>query len=324
MRRRDFITLLGGTAAVWPLAARAQQGERVRRIGMLIVDGGPFASAVQPAAFREGMAKLGWIEGRNLQIDLRVSNGLSLGADSDALVNLNPEVIFAISGAAARAAQRATKTIPIVFVGAGDPVEGGLTRNVTRPTGNATGFGNSLESLGGKWLELLKGAAPRITKVARIYNSEIGLGQARLAVRAAADKLGITVSDTPVRNPDEIERAITAFAAEPNGGLLLTGPHPAGNLNAVLQLAVRYRLPTIFGATKVVAEGLLMSYGPDTPELVQAAASYVDRILRGAKPADLPIQYPTRFPLVINLKTAKAIGLEIPPTLIALADEVIE
>jgi putative ABC transport system substrate-binding protein len=321
IRRREFITLLGGAAA-WPLVALAQQGERVRRIGMLTMGGVLTQSG--PQAFREGMAKLGWIEGRNLQIDLRNSDGPHLAADADALVNLRPEVIFALNGAAARAAQQATKTIPIVFVGAGDPTAAGLTGSVARPTGNATGFGNNFASQGGKWLELLKGAAPRITKVARIYNSEIALGQGGLAASAAAAKLGITMLDTPVRNPGEIERAITAFAAEPGGGLLLTGPYPADNWEAVLQLAVRHRLPTMYGAGKLVAPGLLMSNGPDSAELSHGAASYVDRILRGAKPNDLPIQYPTKFPLVINLKTAKAIGLDIPATFLALADEVIE
>ena len=319
MRRREFITLLGGAAA-WPVAARAQQTERVRRIGILTVVG-----PAQPAAFREGMAKLGWIEGRNLQIDLRTSeDGSHLAADADSLVNLHPEVILALSGAAGRAAQRATNTIPIVFVGGGDPAEGSLAGSITRPTGNVTGFGNNFALLGGKWVELLKEAAPRITKVARIYHPDVSLAQGGLAVSAAAGKLGVTVADTPVRNTDEIERAIGAFAAGPNGGLLLSGPYRAENLEAVLRLALRYRLPTMFGAMKLVAPGLLMSLGPDIVELDHSAASYVDRILRGAKPTDLPIQYPTRFPLVINLNTAKAIGLEIPPTLLARADEVIE
>jgi putative ABC transport system substrate-binding protein len=237
------------------------------------------------------------------------------------VANLHPEVIFAYAGVAARAAQQATKTIPIVFVGAGDPAEADLTGSVSRPTGNATGLGNTFASQGGKWLELLKGAAPRITRVARIHNPEIGLGQA-LGISAAAPKLGIALAEMPLRNPDEIERAIDAFAAEPDGGLLLTGPQP--DLDVVLRLAMRHRLPTMFGATKLVAAGLLMSNGPDIYELTRGAASYVDRILRGAKPSELPIQYPTKLPLVVNLKTAKVIGLEIPPALLAIADEVIE
>jgi putative ABC transport system substrate-binding protein len=275
-----------------------------------------------PPAFREAMAKLGWVEGRNLRIDFRASAALRLVADAEELANLHPDVIFAYSGAALRAAQRATQTIPIVFVGAGDPAQLNLTGGIARPKGNATGFANNIASLGSKWLELLKQAAPRTTKVARIHDPEVS-GRRLADIIGAGDALVATV-DMPVRDMDEIERAISTFAAEPNGGLLLTGPLSAIKIDAILRLAVRYRLPTMRGSSKLVAEGLLMSNGPDTLDMVRDAASYVDRILRGAKPGDLPVQYPTKFPLVINLKTARAIGLEIPPTLLAIADEVIE
>jgi putative ABC transport system substrate-binding protein len=321
MRRREFITLLGG-AATWPLAVRAQQAERVRRIGLLT--GGSLADSILQPAFRDAMAKLGWVEGRNLRIDIRASATGRLGADAEELVNLHPDVIFAFSGVALRAAQRATQTIPIVFVGAGDPDQLNLTGGIARPTGNATGFANSIASLGSKWLELLKQAAPATTKVARVYDPDVSSRGLADIIGAAHAGLPVAVLDMPVRDTDEIERAIGTFAAEPNGGLLLTGPIGAANTDAILRLAVRYRLPTMRGSLKLVADGLLMSNGPDTLGMIPDAASYVDRILRGAKPSDLPVQYPTRFPLVINLKTAKAIGLEIPPTLLAIADEVIE
>jgi len=322
IRRREFITLLGG-AAVWPRAAWAQPSERLRRVGLLMIGGGLADSLLQPA-FREGMAKLGWVEGRNLRIDVRTSAGPRLAADAEELANLHPDVIFAYTGAALRAAQRATQTIPIVFVGAGDPAQYNLTGGIARPTGNATGFANNISSLGSKWLELLKQAAPRTTRVARVYDPEISERDLADIIGAADARLAVATFDMPVRDTDEIERAISTFAAEPTGGLLLTGPLPTIKTDAILRLAVRYRLPTMRGSVKLVAEGLLMSYGPDSLDMVRDAASYVDRILRGAKPSDLPVQYPTKFPLVINLKTARAIGLEISPSLLAIADEVIE
>jgi putative ABC transport system substrate-binding protein len=325
VRRRDFITLVGGAAAILPVAARAQPSDRVRRIGVLIQ--GSAQDSTVLLTFREELTKAGWVEGGNLQIDLRPSAGARLSEDAQALVSLRPELIFAYGGAAAQAARRATQIIPIVFVGGGDPVAvNGFAGGIARPTSNATGFGNNFASLGGKGLELLKAASPQISKVARVYDPELLLGAGRPAagpINAAAAKLGITVIDTPLRNADEIER-LSAFAAEPNGSLLLTGPQPTTSLEPVLRLAVQYRLPTMYVASKLVAEGLLMSIGPDIPELTRSAASYVDRILRGAKPSDLPIQYPTKFPLAINLKSAKLIGLDMPPTVLAVADEIIE
>jgi putative ABC transport system substrate-binding protein len=328
MRRREFVTLLGGMAAAWPLAARAQQAERMRRIGMLTAGG--LNIPVEQAAAREELAKLGWVEGRSLRIDVRDSTAdpSRLAADAEELVNLRPDVIFAFTGAAARAAQQRTRAIPIVFVGGGDPAESNLVGSVARPT-NVTGFANNFASQGAKWVELLKQAAPRLTRVASVFDPEFTVqaspgGGVRGAIGTAAAQLAITTINMPVHNPDEIARTIGAFAAEPNGGLLITGAHPGGNIEAILRLALQHRLPTMYGAGKLVADGLLMSNGPDLVDMARRASSYVDRILRGAKPGDLPVQYPTKIPLVINLKTAKAVGLEIPPTVLALADEVIE
>jgi putative tryptophan/tyrosine transport system substrate-binding protein len=324
MRRREFIAGLG-SAAAWPLAARAQQGDRVRRIGVMTA-GGPIGQ-IALAAFREEFAKLGWIEGRNVRIDYRTSSvdPDHLAADAGELVNLHPDVILALNGAAARAAQQRTQIIPIVFAGGGDPAENRLVGGVARPTGNVTGFANNFASQGGKWLELLKQAAPRLTRVAHLYNPDFSLSEfLSAAIDVSAAQLAITTIRTPVRNPDEIARTINAFASEPNGALLMTGVQTGDNVKAILRLALQHRLPTMYGPGKLVAEGLLMSNGPDFTDMVRGATSYVDRILRGAKPSDLPVQYPTMIPLVINLNTAKAIGLEIPTALIAIADEVIE
>jgi putative ABC transport system substrate-binding protein len=331
MRRRDFVTLLGGAAA-WPLAARAQQPERVRRVGVLTPGYADKDDSYQIAiaTFREELAKLGWVEDRNLHIDYRFYGADPDGraADADELVNIRPDVIFAVTGAAARAVLRRTQVIPIVFAGGGDPVENNLAASIARPTGNITGFGNDFALQGGKWVELLKRAAPRITRIAHLTDPDLGIdasgaGLAAVIDRAAA-QLAINLIRMPLRNPKEIEGGIDTFAAEPNGALLLTGSNTAANLKAIFRLAMQHHLPTMQGAGKRVAEGLLMSNGADFLDLVRGGSTYVDRILRGAKPSDLPVQYPTRFPLVINLKTAKVIGLDIPPTLLALADEVIE
>jgi putative ABC transport system substrate-binding protein len=293
-----------------------------------VLTAGDFNTPIQHAAFREGLAKLGWVEGRNLRIDFRASYFGRLAVDAEELVNLRPDVIFAITGPAARAAQQRTQTIPIVFVGGGDPADNNLVGGIARPTNNVTGFANNFISLGGKWVELLKQVAPRLTRVADVANSNrefpIRGGGLRDVIGTAAAQLAISTISMPFRNLDEIARAINAFAAEPNGGLLVTGTHPDENIKAILGLALQHRLPTMYGAGKFVAEGLLMSNGPDVTDMARRASSYVDRILRGAKPSDLPVQYPTKFPLVINLKTAKAIGLEIPSNVLALADEIVE
>jgi putative ABC transport system substrate-binding protein len=334
MDRRDFVTLLGGAAATSPFAARAQQAGSVRRVGVLRPGYADNDEGVQRAiaTLREELAKLGWVGDRNLHIDYRFpgTDPDRMAADAEELVNIRPDVILAFTGAAAGAVLRRTQVIPIVFVGGGDPIQsnlGNLAAGITRPTGNITGFANNFALLGGKWVELLKGAAPHITRIARLTNPDFTVGGGGIdtaAIDAAAAQLAIDLIRMPGRNPEEIERAIKTFAAEPNGALLLTGANTDANLKTILRLAIQHHLPALLGSGKMVAEGLLMSSGPDVLDLVRGASTYVDRILRGAKPSDLPVQFPTRFPLVINLKTAKAIGLDIPPTLLALADEVIE
>jgi putative ABC transport system substrate-binding protein len=323
--RRRFMATLGGAAAAWPLAVRAQQGERVRRVGVLIGGGDQFIIA---APFREGLAQLGWVEDRNLRIDYRLSFGDPgrLAADAEELVNLRPDVILAFTGPAGQAVQRRTQIIPIVFVGGGDPAEDSIVASIARPAGNMTGFANIFTSLGSIWLELLKEAVPRITRVADVFDAAflIAAGTLRVAIDAAAAQLAITIIRTPVREPVDTERMISAFASEPNGGLLLTGALSSAKFEAIERLALKYRLPLMVGGVKSIAAGVLMSHGPDIPDLVRLASSYVDRILRGAKPSELPIRFPTKFEFVVNLKTAKALGITIPETLLATADQVIQ
>jgi len=312
----------------WPLAARAQQDGRVRRIG--ISDRGAEADRfirAQQDAMRDALAKLGWVEGRNVRFDARFSadDPERLRVHADELVHLAPDVIVATSLAATRTLRQRTRTIPIVFVSVGDPVAGGLLQNIARPEGNVTGVTSLFQSLAGKWLELLKEAAPRTDRMALIFVPGI-VGENYFAViDTAAGVLGVKAVQTPYRNAAELERAVDAFAAEPNGALVMVPPPPAlGHRELVNRLAIRHRLPTIYSSKYPPAEGALMGYGADTFQLVRSVASYVDRILRGAKISELPVQFPTKFDLVINLKTAKAIGLDIPPTLRARADEVIE
>jgi putative tryptophan/tyrosine transport system substrate-binding protein len=324
MKRREFIAGLGGAVA-WPLAARAQQAEPLRRVGAL------FGGAAQPiAAFRERLAMLGWVEGGNLRIDYRFAGGDPdrRAAYAEELVNLRPDVIFALNGPAARAVQQRTAVIPIVFVGGGDPPSNGLVGSIGRPVGNMTGFANTFRSLGSKWLELFKEAVPGLTRVAHVFlanefNANPG-DEIPASKDAAAARLEVTIVRMRVHDTAEIEPAISAFAAAPHGGLLFNGPVSPALSEAIERLALRYRLPLMFGAATLIEEGILMSHGPDLLDLVRRAASYVDRILRGAKPGDLPVQYPTKFELVVNLKTAKAIGVTIPETFLARADQVIE
>jgi putative tryptophan/tyrosine transport system substrate-binding protein len=325
MKRREFIAGLGG-AVSWPVA-RPLAAEAQRRVGALLILNGLNQSNFD--AFREGLATFGWIEGRNLRIDYRFSGDPSrLAADAEELVNLRPDVIFALSGPAAAAVRRRTSVIPIVFGGGGDPVNG-LVRNIARPEGNMTGFANLFASLGGRWMELFKEAVPRLTRVADVFfvNERSVRNEFRATIAAAAAQLRVTIVRIPVGSDVEIEPAISAFASEPNGGLLLNG---AGNYNTIFEAigrrALYYHLPLMFGAGSIAAraEGFLLSHGPDIPDLARRASSYVDRILRGAKPSELPVQYPTKFELVVNLKTAKAIGVTIPEAFLARADEVIE
>jgi len=329
MKRREFIVGLGSVAAVaWPPHAHAQPDGRTRRIGIL--DRGDEADRliqVQQGAMREELAKLGWIEGRNVRFEHRFAadDPERLRLYADELVRLGPDVIVATSLAATRSLQQHTRTISIVFVSVGDPVAGGLLSHIARPEGNVTGVTSIYQSMAGKWLELLKEAAPRTTRIALIFVPGIVVENYLPVIDTAAGALGVKAIQTPYRDAAELERAIDAFAAEPNGGLVMVPPPPAlGHRELVNRLAIKHRLPTIYSSKYSPAEGSLMGYGADTVTLVRSAASYVDRILRGAKISELPVQFPTKFDLVINLKTAEAIGLDIPPTLRARADEVIE
>jgi len=329
MQRRDFITLLGTSAAAWPLAAGAQQDGRVRRIGVLM--GGtedPMALAAI-AALREELAKRGWVEGRNLQMQVRFGGGdvdrfRTLSAE---LVSLAPDVIVCQTGAATRALQQQTQTIPIVITGAGDPAGTGFVKNIARPEGNTTGITNLYASIGGKWLELLKEIAPRVTRVGLIYNDRIDIIDSVYEpwIEQAALTLGATTFKVLDRDALDIVRALDAFATEPNGGLIIMPPGPtAPNRETIFRLAANHKLPTIGSEKSYVAEGALLSYGSDAVDRYRRAAAYVDRLLRGAKVIDQPIQFPTRFELLINLKTAKAIGLSVSESFLVRADEVIE
>jgi putative ABC transport system substrate-binding protein len=330
MKRRDFITLLGRAAAAWPLAARAQQLERLRRVGMLIFGGENDSSALsRVAAFKDEFKRLGWNEGRNVVIDVRFAGGNPdrFRAYAAELVSLAPDLIVPQSGASTRAVQALTKTIPLIFVEAGDPVAGGLVQNAAHPEGNSTGITNLFGSIGGKWLELLREAAPHVTRVMLLVNAELGGGAAFLpTIEAAAMAYGIDARRFPYRNADDIERAMSEFAVEPNGGVIVVPPTPTESDMLVVKRALtRHHLPAVY-QYKLAIEigGGLISYGPDTLDLYRGAAAYADRILRGAKPGDLPVQFSTKFELVINLKAAKAIGLTIPEAFLLRADEVIE
>jgi putative tryptophan/tyrosine transport system substrate-binding protein len=326
MNRRDLMMLIGGAVA-WPVAARAQQGERVRRVGVLF--GSSEIQSETAAALKEGLAKLGWLEGRNLQIELRVGEAdfIRLRAYADELVRLAPDVLFASGNIAARALQQQTQTIPIVFVGAGAVVEGNTTvRNIIRPEANITGFANKDESIEGKWLELLKEVAPRIARVDFVYFDTINANVLRReigTIETAARALGVEVTSTPFHEGAAIERAIETFAVRPNGGLIVNS-NVITQRDSILRLAARYQLPLIAAVKSYPVGGGLMSYGTDLATLHREAAGYVDRILRGAKPSDLPVQLPTKYDLVINIKTANALGLMVPPSMQQLADEVIE
>jgi putative ABC transport system substrate-binding protein len=329
MRRREFITLVGGAAATWPLAARAQQpANRVRRIGVLM----SFASddpEAQPRllAFAQGLQELGWTVGRNLRIDTRWIAGDTARARKYAteLVALAPDVIVANGVAALGPLQQATRTVPIVFVNVPDPVGGGNVASLAHPGGNATGFMQSEYSTSGKWLELLKEIAPRVTRavVIRDPTSTPGIGQFAV-IQSAAGSLGVELSPIDMRDAGEIERGVTAFARAPNGGLIVTTAGSVIRRSLIIALAARHKLPAVYPYRYHVSGGGLISYGPDVVDQYRQAAGYVDRILKGEKPADLPVQAPTKYELVINLKTARALGLEVPPILLARADEVIE
>jgi putative tryptophan/tyrosine transport system substrate-binding protein len=329
MRRREFITLIGGVAAVWPVAARAQQNERMRRVAALM----PFAAndpqvQTRHAAFLQGLQQLGWIVGHNLQIDYRWSGGNEDETRKDAaeLVALTPDVIFASGSAAVGPLRRATRTVPIVFALVIDPVGSGYVNSMARPGGNVTGFTPFNYSIGAKWLELLKEIAPSVTQAAVIRDPAITAGIGMWgAIQSVSPTVAIEVSPINVGDAGEIERALTDFARSPNGGLIVTGSAlTVFHRDLIIALAARYRLPAVYYDSYFVTAGGLISYGTDNIEQYRLAASYVDRILKGEKPADMPVQAPTKYELVINLKTAKALGLTVPPSLLARADEVIE
>jgi putative tryptophan/tyrosine transport system substrate-binding protein len=327
MKRRTFNTLLGGAAVGWPLTARAQQSGRMRRIGVLLsVAADDPESQTRLAAFLQGLQELGWTVGRNMQIDFRWStDDASRMRYAAELVALGPDVILASSGVVVGALQQTTRTVPIVFVTAIDPVGGGLIASLARPGGNATGFAAFEFSLGAKWLELLREVAPRIARVAILRDPTVPAGSAPFgAVQGAAASFGVEVVPIDTRDVGELERAVIAFGQTPNGGLILAAPAFVANPDLIVALAARHRLPAIYPVRRFVAGGGLISYGPDTSDQYRRAAGYVDRILKGEKPADLPVQAPTKFELVINLKAAKALGLTLPPALLARADEVIE
>jgi putative tryptophan/tyrosine transport system substrate-binding protein len=328
VRRRAFITLLGGAAA-WPLAVRAQQGERVRRIGVLMnatpndADG-----QARVIAFVQALQELGWTDRRNARIEIRWGAGDAERYRGYAaeLVALAPDVILAPTSAVVAALQRATRTVPIVFVGVIDPVGAGFVANLARPGGNTTGFAAFEYGISGKWIALLKEVAPGVTRAAVLRDPSIAAGIGQLAaIQAVAPSLGVELSPFDMRNDSELEHAVAAFARAPNGGVIVTAG-PAANVHRerINALVTLHRLPAVYPFRYYVESGGLISYGPDIISQYRPAAGYVDRILRGEKPADLPVQAPTKYELVINLKTAKALGLTVPDSLLARADEVIE
>jgi len=329
LKRREFVTLLGGAAA-WPIAARAQQLDRVRRIGVLmpLAADDPEAKA-RLAPFLDGLQQLGWTDGRNVRIDARWPGGDADRARKYAaeLVALAPDVILASSSSSVAALRQATRSVPIVFAAVIDPVGAGFVANMARPGGNITGFTAFEYSLSGKWLELLKEIAPNLTRAAVIRDPALaaGIGQFAVIQAMAPPSLAVELAPIDMHDPGEIEHAITAFAREPNGGLIVTGsPLAATYRELIISLATRYRLPNVYAFRYYPASGGLASYGPDTADQFRRAADYVDRILKGEKPANLPVQSPTKYQLVINLRAAKALGLVVPTALLARADEVIE
>jgi putative ABC transport system substrate-binding protein len=329
IRRRQFVSLLGGVAVAWPLAARAQQGERMRRIGVLMAsaeDDSQTQSFVRD--FREGLEKLGWTNGRNVTIDIRWSAGDAerLRANAVELADLKPDVIFAAGASALLRLKEATQTIPIVFAQASDPVGGGFVASLTRPGGNITGFAMYEYAIVVKWLELLKQLAPSIDRVAALYDPNDPTDRNQLPeLESRAPTFAVQSSAFPVRNAADITEAIDSFAGRPNGGLIVLG-NPVTNVHRELiaTLAAKHRVPAVYPYRSQVASGGLASYGVHIADLYRGAASYVDRILRGEKPSELPIQFATKFELVINLKAAAALGLDIPVSLLARTDEVIE
>jgi putative tryptophan/tyrosine transport system substrate-binding protein len=328
MQRRKFITLIGGAATAWPMAARAQQPDRVRRIGVLNYLAADDAEGqARLAAFAEALKQLGWSDGANLRIDIRWATADDIRRHAAELVALAPDVLVAATGTATVAPLlQVTRTVPIVFVTVIDPVGAGFVASLARPGGNATGFTIYEYGMTGKWLELLKEIAPRVTRAAVLRDPAVasGIGQFG-AAQAVAPSLGVELSPVDVSDAGEIERAVTAFAGGLNGGLIVTGGARAiAHRQLIVTLAARHRLPAVYPGRFFATAGGLISYGPDLIDQFRRAAGYVDRILKGEKPAELPVQAPTRQEMVINLKTAKTLGIDIPTTLLARANEVIE
>ena len=326
MKRREFLGILSGAAA-WPVASKAQQAERVRRVGILNILGPDDPEGqTRRAVFEQTLQQLGWMVGRDLKIEIR-----QIGRDVDSLrryaaelVALAPDVIFSIGSLPAASLQHATRTIPIVFMNVTDPVGAGLVESMAHPGGNLTGFSNFEYSISGKWAELLKQIAPNVTRalVFRV-TSAAGIGQFA-AIRSVAQYLGVELTPGNVADTDEIERAMAAFARSANGGVIVTTGGTAAHRKLIISLAARHKLPSVYPYRYYAVDGGLISYGPNTHDPVRRAAGYVDRILKGEKPADMPVQAPTKYELIVNLKTAKALGLTIPQSLLATADEVIE
>jgi len=329
MRRRDFIKAIASSAAGWPLSARAQQSGRIRRIGVLMsyTEDNPDAPP-RLAAFAQGLQELGWTNGGNIHIEYRYSGGDAERARKYAaeLVALAPDVILAGNTSTVGPLQQATRTVPIVFAGVVDPVAAGFVDSLARPGGNTTGFVQFEYSMSGKWLELLKEIAPRVARVAVLRDPTTTVDTGEFAaIQTAAPSLGVEVTPLSVRDSDEIERGISAFVRASNGGLIIAGsPAITRHSKLITTLAVRHRLPAVYPYRYWVTAGGLISYGPDRVDPFRRAAVYVDRILKGEKPADLPVQAPTKYELVVNLKTAKALGLTIPQSVLTRADEVIE
>jgi putative tryptophan/tyrosine transport system substrate-binding protein len=331
IRRREFVTLLGGAAAgacVWPLSLRAQQGERMRRIAVLAGGAGDEDRQERNTAFVQALQNLGWTVGRNVQIDYRTASGGldALRRYAAEIVALAPDVILTSGSVSMAPLLRATRTIPIVFTNVADPVGAGFVKSLSKPGGNVTGFMQAEYDLSGKWLELLKQIVPSVTRAAVLRDPEDTAGIGQFAViQSVARSVGVEVSPINVRDTGELESIVADFARSPNGGLVVTASAPATiHRKLIISTAARHKLPAIYPRRLHVADGGLMSYGSDVVDMNRRAASYVDRILKGEKPIDLPVQAPTRYELVINLKTAQALGITVPATLLARTDEVIE
>jgi ABC-type uncharacterized transport system substrate-binding protein len=329
MRRREFITLIGGTVGAWPIATRAQQRERMRRVGVLT----PFAAddaegQARLTAFAQALQQAGWTLGQNLRLDYRWGDGKpdTMRKHAANLAELAPDVILANSSAAVSPLLQVTRTVPIVFAAVADPVGAGYVESLAQPGGNATGFTALEYQFAGKWLELIKEIAPRVTRLAVLRDSAIAAGPGQFGVlQAFAPSLGLELRPVDLREAGQIERSINTFAQGSNGGLIVTGsPAATAHRNLIVALAARNRLPAVYYLPVFCAAGGLICYGVDFLDQFRRAAGYVDRILKGEKPADLPVQAPTKYELAINLKTAKALGLDVPPMLLARADEVIE